>query len=122
MRRLFAVKTGLFAVLGAAAIAVSPAAAQAAPAAHAVITHAQVVNGPGGGSGLTTSFIGLTYPDTSAGLTACAVQGTYLVDDPGSHTVSWQCLLNNPNAGVYNLWTTWYPNGGGGCKTCVRKP
>jgi hypothetical protein len=118
MPRVLAVRPGLFAVLGAAAILVSPAAAQAAPTAPVGIAHAQVASGPRGG--LTTSFTGLTYPDTSAGAIACAVQGNYLVTDPGSHTVSYQCLLNNPNAGVYNLWTTWYPNGSG-CPTCVKK-
>lgn len=117
MPRLFAVKSALLAALGAAVLLVSPATALAATAAPAAITHPQAVDG--GGSGLTTSFTGITYPDTSAGLSACQAQGNYIVTDPGSHTIGYQCPLGDPDAGVYNLWTTWYPNNY--CFTCLRR-
>jgi hypothetical protein len=46
-------------------------------------------------------FTGFTYPDTSAGLTACNAKGQSLPKPPNAN---WACELGTPNANVYNLW------------------
>jgi hypothetical protein len=49
-------------------------------------------------------FGGATYPDTSAGYTACRTQGESDVSEFPYQFESWECQLSNPDAGVYNLW------------------
>jgi hypothetical protein len=61
-------------------------------------------------------YTGLTYPDTSAGLSACDAEGAYLVAHGEGEVPGYYCTLGNPNAGVYNLWVVeWNPNY---CRTC----
>jgi hypothetical protein len=48
-------------------------------------------------------FSGLTYPDTSAGLTACHAEGLYFMKSVPSQNLAFECLLNDPDSG-YNLW------------------
>jgi hypothetical protein len=49
-------------------------------------------------------FFGSTYPDTSAGLAACNADGAALIADNSPEWSRWQCRLNTPHAGSYNLW------------------
>jgi hypothetical protein len=49
-------------------------------------------------------FGGATYPDTSAGHSACQAQGESDVAHFPLQFESWECQLNDPDAGVYNLW------------------
>jgi hypothetical protein len=75
-------------LIGAGLMLVVPAAAQASPATHI---------------GETWFFSGYTFPDTSAGYSACAADGEFEVSLGGAAS-NWSCELGNPNAGVYNLW------------------
>jgi hypothetical protein len=114
--RFTAVRPAFFAALGAAIVLVAPVAAQAAPQAPTAIAHASTA--PAGVGGDTEYvFSGLTYPDTPAGGGACETQGEYLVSDPGSDTLAFNCTLNNPDAGVYNLWQYIFI---GSCRYCVK--
>jgi hypothetical protein len=76
---------------------------------------------PSGASSATvdpiiTYFTGLTYPDTSAGLAACGSEGQELVYISDGEDIDYSCQLGNPDAGVYNLWITyWNPKY---CRTC----
>lgn|ERR1700722_937873 len=49
-------------------------------------------------------FFGSTYPDTSAGLADCNADGAALIADNSPEWSKWQCRLNTPHAGSYNLW------------------
>jgi hypothetical protein len=49
-------------------------------------------------------FFGLTYPDTSAGLSACSAEGLYLHETVPTQNLGWECRLNSPDSGRYNLW------------------
>ena len=104
MSRFSAVRPALFAALGIATILVSP-----------VTAHASAVpNGSGGN--IERVFSGITYPDTQAGGAACQAEGNYLVSDPGSNVLGFTCTLNDPDAGVYNLWETIFV---GSCRFCT---
>jgi hypothetical protein len=66
-----------------------------------------------------TSFTGLTYPDTSAGLSACDAQGAADITNAPplyGNVTGYSCELGDPDAGVYNLWLTYFnPHV---CRTC----
>jgi hypothetical protein len=47
-------------------------------------------------------FTGYTYPDTSAGYSACAADGEF--ENSAGGSINWSCKLGDPDAGVYNLW------------------
>jgi hypothetical protein len=102
-----------FTPLTAQAVTVTPGAAGASvvPAAHETVTPDASIT--------ETSFTGLTYPDTSAGLSACEAQGAAdITNAPPLYgdVISYSCELGDPDSGVYNLWLTYYnPNY---CKTC----
>jgi hypothetical protein len=115
MSRFFAVGPVLLA-LGAATVLVSPVAAQAVTRAPTTTAHASVTP-QGSGGNIEDVFSGITYPDTQAGGAACQVQGEYLVSDPGSDVLGFTCTLNNPNAGLYNLWEVIYV---GSCRYCIK--
>jgi hypothetical protein len=115
MTRFSAVRPAVFAALGIATVLVSPVTAHAITRAPATIAHASAVpNGSGGN--LEHVFSGITYPDTQAGGAACEVQGNYLVSDPGSNVLGFTCTLNDPDAGLYNLWETIFV---GSCRFCA---
>jgi hypothetical protein len=82
-----------------------PVAAQAAIPAPAASTSAgSQAASPGIEPGSEWGFTGLTYPDTTAGLTACHAEGVYWHDSVPSQNLAYECLLNDPDSGVYNLW------------------
>jgi hypothetical protein len=54
--------------------------------------------------GSSWGFTGLTYPDTTAGLEACHAEGAYWLKAVPSQNLAFECLLNDPDSGVYNLW------------------
>jgi hypothetical protein len=103
-----------FAVLGIATVLVSPVTANAVTRAPATIAHASAVPNGSGGQ-LEHVFSGLTYPGTPAGQIGCEEEGNYLVGEPGSNTIGYMCVLNNPNAGLYNMWVTIFI---GSCRFC----
>jgi opacity protein-like surface antigen len=107
MARLFAVKSALFAALGAAVLLVSPATALAANTAPVAIANSSTTQ---------LSYV-ITYPDTQAGLNSCGDEGYSLFHKTGSKVSGWECLENNPYAG-WNLWIFWSNNN---CNTCVGK-
>ena len=65
---------------------------------------------------LITYFTGLTYPNPVAGLPTCDAEGEALVANSNGEDAGYSCQFGNPDAGVYNLWITyWNPNY---CRTC----
>jgi hypothetical protein len=96
MRHPLMSKLALFAAIGAGLILAAPAAAQASTSAlSSPATSVAVPNGE------IWWFSGYTYPDTSAGYSACVAEGVY----ERSHGVStYSCWLDNPDAGLYGLW------------------
>jgi hypothetical protein len=75
--------------LGAGVILASPGIAEASPS-------------PAAPDGVITWFSGYTYPDTSAGNSACVAMGQY--ERAHSNVWNYSCVLGNPDAGVWNLW------------------
>ncbi len=116
MRRLNSARALIFAVLGAAVLA-SATTAYAATAAPAPGARAAHTAGIVSGRELEQVFTGLTYPDTPYGLSSCQAQGAWMQSESGSEVVAYSCPLNDPTAGVYNLWVVNYS----GCKECVKK-
>jgi hypothetical protein len=101
-------KSAIFAAAGIAVLFLYPMSAQAHATASGVTTDTS--------SPIITYFTGLTYPDTSAGLSACDEEGEELVYISDGEDVGYSCQLGNPDAGVYNLWISyWKP---GYCRTC----
>jgi hypothetical protein len=102
-----------FTPLTAQAITITPSlgGASAVSAAHGTVTPDAPI--------IETSFTGLTYPDTSAGLSACDAQGAADITNAPplyGNVIGYSCELGDPDAGVYNLWLTYYnPNY---CRTC----
>jgi hypothetical protein len=108
MSRSIALKSVILAAAGIAALFFSPVAAQAHTTASGITSNTQTP--------IITYFTGLTYPDTSAGLTACDEEGQELVYISNGEDINYTCQLGNPDAGVYNLWITyWNPHY---CRTC----
>jgi hypothetical protein len=108
MPKSFVLRSASIVAAGAAALFLSPVAAQAyaPPSAAASATVNPTI----------TYFTGLTYPDTSAGLAACTSEGEELVYISDGEDINYSCQLGNPDAGVYNLWITyWNPKY---CRTC----
>jgi hypothetical protein len=103
MLRPFVLKSAVITAAGTAAFFFSPVAAQAVtaiPATQDIITY----------------FTGLTYPDTSVGLSDCESEGEELIYISDGEDISYGCNLGTPDAGVYNLWITyWNPKV---CRTC----
>jgi hypothetical protein len=84
---------------------VLPVAAQAAtPAPTASASAGRQVASPDIEPGAEWGFTGLTYPDTSAGLSACHAEGLYWEESVPSQNLAYECLLSDPDSGVYNLW------------------
>jgi hypothetical protein len=50
-------------------------------------------------------YSGLSYPDTSAGLSACETEGAHVIE------ADWPTIQNYECLGVYQLWF-YYPGGG----------
>jgi hypothetical protein len=104
MLRSLAFKSAAIVAAGAGAFLFSPALAQASTAA------------PASEPIIITYFTTLTYPDTSAGLLSCEEQGSALVAESDGEDLGYNCELGDPDAGVYNLWITyWNPSY---CRTC----
>jgi hypothetical protein len=99
-----------FTPLTAQAVAMTPGVS-AATATHGIATpDTQIVE---------TSFTGLTYPDTSAGLAACDAQGAADITNAPplyGNVIGYSCELGDPDSGVYNLWLTYYSPTY--CRTC----
>jgi len=64
---------------------------------------------PASPPGTTWGPTGNTYPDTPAGLSACVTYGNALHKALPNQNLSFSCLLNNPDPGVYNLWLLFRP-------------
>ena len=109
MSRLPAVRLALFAALSAAAAFLSPVAAQAVTTAPAAVAHASAASA---GGILSWDFSNLTYPS----LAGCQDEGNYLIGVPGTRILDYQCALNDPEAGVYNLWVLVNNDP---CPTCI---
>jgi len=109
LSRLPAVRLALFAALGAAVAFLSPVAAQAATTAPAAITHASTASSDGF---LSWDFSSFTY----SSLSGCQDEGAYLIGVPGTRILDYQCVLNDPDAGVYNLWVLVNSDP---CPTCI---
>jgi hypothetical protein len=115
MIRSVALKSATIAAAGIAALFFSPVLAQAATASPAISASATPAS-PGAIDPIITYFTGLTYPDTSTGLTDCDLEGETLVYISDGEDLGYQCKLGDPDSGVYNLWITyWNPNY---CRTC----
>ena len=88
---------------------VFPVVAQAATAGSAAGTVRITVSSshqaavPNMYPGAAWEFWGNVYPDTSAGYSACAQEGEYLVAGAPEWDLGWECRLNSPDAG-YDLW------------------
>jgi hypothetical protein len=102
-----ALKSAALATACTAAVFLSPLAAHANTAAtsrtgaiHSAIKPASVT--------VDSEFTGLTYPGTSAGLSACGVQGAADITFPTGDVFTFSCQLDNPNEGVYNLWIYYF--------------
>jgi hypothetical protein len=91
MRRLAIATLTLLATFAAGLLLVAPVSAQA-----------RSVPGSASPDGQIWWFSGYTYPDTSAGYSACVAQGVYERSHDGVATYS--CRLGDPDAGLYNLW------------------
>jgi hypothetical protein len=103
MRRFTIAGAVLSLALGSA-LAV-PLAAQAATSAPAASTSAvRLAVSPNLEPGTQWDYFGLTYPDTTAGLEACHAEGASLQEGVPTQDLASECLLGNPNKGVYNLW------------------
>jgi hypothetical protein len=103
MGRLTVAGAVLFVALGSAlALPVAAQAATSAPAAS--ISAGRQVASPAIEPGSEWEFSGLTYPDTTAGLAACHAEGVYFHESVPSQNLAYECLLNDPDSGVYNLW------------------
>jgi len=82
-----------------------PVAAQAVTSASTASSSAgRQVASPDIEPNTTWDFTGLTYPDTSAGQAACLAEGEYWHTSDPSQNIAWECLLSDPDSGVYNLW------------------
>lgn len=111
MRQSFAVKSAISIAAGAGIFLYSPITLHAAAA-----TPSAAVTAAPDTTLFLNAFTGYTYPDTSAGLSACDAEGSYLVDYSDGNFVNYYCTLGDPDAGVYNLWVReWNPNY---CRTC----
>jgi hypothetical protein len=119
--RSFAVKSVMSVAAGIGIFLFSPMTVQAIAVAPSTTTIAlAAIAGHATPASDTDPFIdlytGLTYPDTSAGLSACDAEGAYLQANGQGEIPGYYCTLGNPNAGVYNLWVVeWNPNY---CRTC----
>jgi len=107
---------GAFLSVALGSMLVLPVAAQAATSAPAVgvariaasaghqAMGAKLLSNPQYGLGPPEwAFTGLTYPATTAGLSACNAEGEAWHNAVPSQNIAWQCKLNNPDAG-YDLW------------------
>jgi hypothetical protein len=109
--RSFAVKSAISIAGGAGIFLYSPMTLHAAAA-----TPSAAVTAAPDTTIFIDAFTGYTYPDTSAGLSACDAEGTVLVGNSDGYFVGSYCSLGDPDAGVYNLWVReWNPNY---CRTC----
>jgi predicted lipoprotein with Yx(FWY)xxD motif len=107
----FAVKSAISIAAGAGIFLFSPMTLHAAAATSSAAVTAALDTSP-----FIAAFTGYTYPDTSAGLSACDTEGAYLFDNSDGNFVGSYCSLGDPDAGVYNLWVReWNPNY---CRTC----
>jgi hypothetical protein len=102
MFRSIALKPAIFAAVCITASCFTPLAAHATTTASA--TPNQIT---------ASAFTGLTYPDTSAGLSACDTEGASLLTFPYGAVYGYNCELGNPDAGVYNLWLFYFKKSGG---------
>jgi hypothetical protein len=108
MPKSIALKSASIVAAGIAALFFSPIAAQAHTTTSSITSDTV--------DPIITYFTGLTYPDTPAGLTACQEEGEELVYISDGEDINYSCQLGNPDAGVYNLWITyWNPKY---CRTC----
>src|ERR1700728_735155 len=121
MFRSFAVKSVMSAAAGAGIFLFSPMTVQAvavtpSATASALATSAGRVTPASDTDPFIDLYTGLTYPDASAGLSACDAEGAYLVANGEGEVPGYYCTVGNPDAGVYNLWVVeWNPNY---CRTC----
>jgi hypothetical protein len=103
MLKSLAFKSAAIVATGAAAFFFSPVLAQASTT-------------PSATDPIITYFTTLTYPDTAAGLLSCQEQGSTFVADSDGEDLGYSCELGDPDAGVYNLWISyWNPSY---CRTC----
>jgi hypothetical protein len=115
MLRSIVFKWAILAAAGVAVLFFSPAVAQLAAGAGTAQVSGVHLTAEMTPPAFITYFTGLTYPDTSAGLTACDEEGGELVYISDGEDLGYNCQLGNPDAGVYNLWITYInPN----CHSC----
>jgi hypothetical protein len=104
MLRSFAAKSVLSIAAGASIFLFSPMAPHAL--AQATSTGDRAAATPD-----TAPYVDVftfnTYPETSAGLSACDTEGAYLKAH-ASYIAGYFCEAGDPDAGVYNLWVVEY--------------
>jgi hypothetical protein len=106
MLRSFAAKSLLSIAAGASFFLFSPMAPHALAQATSAGGRAAVAPETAPYIDVPTNY---TYPETSAGLSACDAEGAYLkANAPGRYIASYFCEIGNPVAGVYNLWLIEY--------------
>jgi hypothetical protein len=122
MSRSLAGKLLLSGILSIAATVSLPATAQAVTAGPVAGTHMTDTAGHHVAAEPFQTFewifSGVTYPNTSAGASDCQAEGEFLVGYDPDTWAGYRCLLNNPDAGVINLWLLEVI----GCRYCVKGP